>query len=240
MHLLNRSVVLTGANRGIGRALAESLLSNDIKTLYAVVRTKQAAEEMGAIDPRVSPLIADVTDTESVARLAAAAADTTLLINNAGVLDFGSFIDNDRQAIDRNMATNFYGKLNMIRVFAPVLAANGGGTIVNVLTLVALASMPSLSVYNASKAAAWSMTQSLRATLAPQNISMVAVFPGAVDTDMLAEVDMPKTPPRDIARAIIEGLVADDEDIFPDQMSRALYEQWKSDHKAIERQFAAM
>ena len=108
------------------------------------------------------------------------------------------------------------------------------------LVKAALASMPALSTYNASKAAAWSMTQSLRATLAPRGIAVFGVFPGAVDTDMLAGVEMPKTSPAAIAAAILDGLRADQEDIFPDPMSQQLYAAWKADHKAVEKQFAAM
>lgn len=163
-----------------------------------------------------------------------------MLINNAGVLDFGNFLDAQRAQIDRNFATNFYGTLEVIRAFVPVIERNGGGTIANLLTLVALASMPGLSVYNASKAAAWSMTQSWRASLEGKNIRVMGVFPGAVDTDMLAGVEMAKTSPAEVARAIVVGLGNDIEDVFPDPMSASLYEAWKKDHKAVERQFATM
>ena len=121
----------------------------------------------------------------------------------------------------------------MARAFVPVLEANGGGGIVNVLTLVALASMPGLSTYNASKAAAWSLTQSLRASVADKGIAVYGVFPGAVDTDMLAGVEMPKTSPADIATAVLRGIEMKQEDIFPDPMSTQLYEAWKQDHKAV-------
>ena len=164
----------------------------------------------------------------------------TLLVNNAGVLDFGGILDAPDEAFERNFSVNFHGKLNMARAFAPAIEKNGGGAIVNILTLVALASMPGLSVYNASKAAAWSMTQSLRASLAGKGIEVFGVFPGAVDTDMLAGVDIPKTGPADVARAIVEGIAAGHEDIFPDPMSTQVYAAWKQDHKAVEKQFAAM
>jgi short-subunit dehydrogenase len=128
----------------------------------------------------------------------------------------------------------------MSRAFAPVIKQNGGGAIVNVLTLVALASMPGLAVYNASKAAAWSMTQSLRASLAGEKIEVYGVFPGAIDTDMLKGVEMPKTSPADVAKAIVAGLSEGREDIFPDPMSQQLYTAWRQDHKAVEKQFATM
>ena len=120
------------------------------------------------------------------------------------------------------------------------LSAWNHGAVVNLLTLVALASMPGLGVYNASKAAAWSLTQSLRADFAKRHVKVFSVFPGAVDTDMLKGVDMPKTAPAEVAAAVLAGVEADQEDIFPDPMSLQLYAHWANDHKAIERQFAAM
>ena len=191
-------------------------------------------------DPRLIPMQVDVSNVNSVALLAAAAADVTLLINNAGVLDFGPVLDAPLAAFERNFATNFYGVLHMSRAFAPVIERSGGGAIVNLLTLVALASMPGLGVYNASKAAAWSLTQSMRANLASRNIEVYGVFPGAVDTDMLAGVEMAKTSPADIADAVMRGLIESSEDIFPDSMSSGLYAAWKADHKAVEKQFGTM
>jgi short-subunit dehydrogenase len=128
----------------------------------------------------------------------------------------------------------------MSRAFAPLIEGNGGGAVVNVLTVVALASMPGLGVYNASKAAAWSMTQSLRADLAKRKVQVYAVFPGPVDTDMARGIEMAKTSPADVARAVLDGVQAGTEDIFPDPMSQQVYAAWKADHKAVERQFASM
>ncbi len=156
------------------------------------------------------------------------------------MLDFGPVLEAPLEAFERNFATNFYGVLHMSRAFAPVIEKNGGGAIVNLLTLVALASMPGLGVYNASKAAAWSLTQSMRANLAHRNIEVYGVFPGAVDTDMLAGVDMPKTSPAEIAASVLRGLADSSEDIFPDQISSGMYAAWKADHKAVEKQFGAM
>jgi NAD(P)-dependent dehydrogenase (short-subunit alcohol dehydrogenase family) len=237
---IEKSVALvTGANRGIGRALVEALLAANVVKIYATTRGLQ--KENGTHnDPRVVPLSVDVTDQQSIAAIVEQADDVTLLINNAGVLDFGSVLDAPQQAFERNFATNFYGVLAMSRAFAPVIERNHGGAIVNILTLVALASMPGLGVYNASKAAAWSLTQSLRAGLANRAIGVYGVFPGAVDTDMLAGVEMPKTSPADVATAIVAAISNDVEDIFPDPMSRSLYEAWRKDHKAVEKQFATM
>lgn len=241
MDIQDKTILITGANRGIGRELVKAALDAGARKIYATARDAASLAPLHGLDPaRVAILRLDVTDAGAVADAAGEAPDVTLLFNNAGVLDFGSFLDVTDDKIERQFAVNFYGKLNMARAFAPVIEANGGGAIVNVLTLVALASMPGLSTYNASKAAAWSMTQSLRATLAPRRVAVFGVFPGAVDTDMLAGVEMPKTSPVAIAAAILDGIRADHEDIFPDPMSQQLYMAWKADHKAVEKQFAAM
>ena len=137
------------------------------------------------------------------------------------------------------METNFFGTLNVINAFLPTLE-HRRGAIVNMLTLVALASMPGLAAYNASKAAGLSLTQSFRADLGKRGIAVHGVFPGAVDTDMIRSFQMPKTPAIDVARAVLAGIEAGEEDIFPDPMSQQLYSAWRQDHKAVERQFAAM
>ncbi len=241
MQIQNSTALVTGANRGIGRELVNALLLAGARKVYAGARDLNSMNATKFSDmSRVVPISIDVTNREWVKALPAKAPDVNLLINNAGVLDFGSILDVPLEAIARDFDTNFYGKLIMARAFAPVIERNGGGAIVNILTLVALASMPGLAAYNASKAAAWSMTQSLRASIAGRGIAVHAVFPGAVDTDMLAGVDMPKTPPADIAAAVVSGIIAGQEDIFPDTMSAGLYAAWKTDHKSVEKQFAAM
>lgn len=226
---------VTGANRGIGKEIVAHLIQHGAKKVYAAARNPG---QIQATD-RVVPIALDVTDQDSIAAAAARANDVTLLINNAGVLDFGAILEGERALLERDMEVNYYGKWAMAKAFAPVLEKNGGGALVNVLTLVALASMPSLGIYNASKAAAWSMTLSIRPYLAARGIEVHSVFPGAVDTDMLAGVEMPKTSPSDVASAIVHGVESGVEDIFPDPNSAAYYAQWKADHKAIEKAFAA-
>ena len=241
MQVRNCTALVTGANRGIGRALVHALLGAGAGKVYAAAREVSKLEATLAFDrARVVPLELDVTSASAIEAAASRASDITLLVNNAGVLDFGGVLDTPHEKVERNFATNFYGKLAMSRAFAPVIEINGGGAIVNILTLVALASMPGLAIYNASKAAAWSMTQSLRASLAAKKIEVYGVFPGAVDTDMLAGVEMPKTSPADVARAVIAGVIEGREDIFPDPMSQQVYQSWRQDHKAVEKQFATM
>jgi NAD(P)-dependent dehydrogenase (short-subunit alcohol dehydrogenase family) len=239
MKIKNSIVLVSGTNRGIGKALVGALLAGGAQRVYAGMRDLAKSEGLFA-DARVVPLQLDITEESSLQKAAAQARDVTLLINNAGVLDFGSVLEAPKAAFERNFGTNFYGLWNAARVFAPVLEGNGGGGMVNLLTIVALASMPGLGVYNASKAAAWSLTQSLRVGLAPRGIHVHGVFPGAIDTDMIASVDLPKTSPDAVAKAIVDGIDRDIEDIFPDPMSTSLYEVWRTDHKKLERQLATM
>ena len=240
MQIEDSIALVTGANRGIGSALVDALLRHGAAKVYAAARQESDLERVARLDPRrVIPVRLDVTDPAQLAQAAAQAADVQLLFNNAGVLDFGSVLDAAPEAFRRNLDVNFFGVLHTTRAFAPVLERQHGA-VVNILTLVALASMPGLGVYNASKAAAWSLTQSMRADFAKRRVKVFSVFPGAVDTDMLRGVDMPKTPPRDVADAVVNGIEADTEDIFPDPMSQQLYVQWASDHKRIEHQFATM
>ncbi len=187
------------------------------------------------------PLALDVANREQIAALPKQVPDVRLLINNAGVLDFGSPFDVSLDALDRNLAVNFYGPLLMARALAPVMETNGGGAIVDVLAIGAMASRPAVAGYCASKAASWSMTQSLRGSLASRGIPVHSVFPGTVDTEMAASASIPlaKTSPADVANAIVDGIAAGKEDIFPDPWAASIYEAWRTDHKAVERQLAA-
>jgi NAD(P)-dependent dehydrogenase (short-subunit alcohol dehydrogenase family) len=239
MRIRGTVALVTGANRGIGAALVQELLEQGAAKIYATARQQADLAQIAGKSDRIVPIQLDITDSRQLATVAREATDVQILFNNAGVLDFGSVLDAPTEAFNRNFEVNFFGVLNATRAFAPTLT-NHHGAVVNILTLVALASMPGLGVYNASKAAAWSLTQSLRADFAKRDVRVFSVFPGAVDTDMLKGVEMPKTSAGEVASAILNGLEADEEDIFPDPMSKHLYAQWTADHKGIERQFAAM
>jgi NAD(P)-dependent dehydrogenase (short-subunit alcohol dehydrogenase family) len=241
MNIQNSIALVTGANRGIGSAFVKALLEAGAAKVYATARDRSSLDSITALDPvRVIPIQVDITDGDLVNALPAQAPDVNLLINNAGILSFGNILEIPVETIQKQFDTNFFGTVNMARSFVPVLEKNGGGAIVNLLTVVSLASMPGLFAYNASKAAAWSMTQSLRASVANKNIAVYGVFPGPVDTDMAAGIEMTKTSPADIAAAVLTGIEAGQEDIFPDPMSTQVYTAWRQDHKAIEKQFAAM
>lgn len=241
MNIQTATVLVTGANRGVGAALVSALLQAGVKKVYATARDLSRLDPIVALDAtRVFPLHLDVTDPAQVSQATTKAADVNLLINNAGSLAFGSILDVPTETIAQQLDTNFYGALHMARAFVPVIEANEGGAIVNLLTLLSMVSAPGMSAYSLSKAAAWSMTQSLRASLSSQNIAVYGVFPGAIDTDMLAGIDMAKTSPADVAAAVVAGIAEGQEDIFPDPMSTQVYAAWKQDHKAVEKQFAAM
>jgi len=239
MQIAQSVAFVTGANRGIGRAFVDALLERGATRIYAAARDPESLETLAHLDGRVRAVALDVRNATDAAAAASQARDVTLLINNAGTLSMGSPAVVPITAVRDDMETNFFGTLNVIHAFVPVLETNRG-SIVNMLTLVALATMPALAAYNAAKAAALSLTQSFRADLGKRGIPVHGVFPGAVDTDMIRAFEMPKTPAIDVARATLDGIESGEEDIFPDPMARQVYSAWRQDHKAVERQFAAM
>ena len=240
MQIKNSVALITGANRGIGRAFVDALLERGASRIYAAARDLASLDAVVRLDPkRIRALKLDVTSAEDARAAAGQAKDITLLINNAAELALGRLTDITVDAVRSNMETNFFGLLNVITAFVPVLEQNEG-SIVNILTLLSLASMPGVAAYNASKAAGWSLTQSFRADLAKRGIRVHGVFPGAVDTEMARSFEIPKLPAIDVARATLDGVDANEEDIYPDDMSQQVYAAWRTDHKAVERQFAAM
>lgn len=240
MQINNAVAFVTGANRGIGRSLVEHLLDRGARRVYAAARdTRPLATFVARDSKRIVTLRLDITHDEDVQAAVRAASDVNLLINNAGVANFGSFLDGEFAPIEHDMAINFFGTLRMIRAFAPILQRNKDAALVNLLTIVSLASIPMLGGYCASKAAAYSMTQALRAELTPRGVCVHGVFPGPVDTDMIRAVEMPKTSSADVAWAILDGIEAGEEDIRPDSMSQQAYAGWLADPKALEREFAS-
>jgi NAD(P)-dependent dehydrogenase (short-subunit alcohol dehydrogenase family) len=162
------------------------------------------------------------------------AADATLLINNASTASFAAPLEADLDAVHDEIAVNFEGLYRTIRALVPVLESAGGGQVVNILSLLSLASTSPMTGYSASKAAAHSLTQALRPVLASKGITVHGVYPGGIDTG----IDTPKTPPADVAAGILAGLVQDEEDIFPDAYSEAMSRVWWSDPKSFEQAFA--
>jgi NAD(P)-dependent dehydrogenase (short-subunit alcohol dehydrogenase family) len=246
VQIRDRTALVTGANRGLGLAFVEALLARGAAKVYAAARRLDTVEDLAGHaahagwDGRVVPVRVDLTDPAQIAHAAKTAADATLLINNAGSLAFADPLGGDLAAIELDLRTNFLGTLSMVRAFTPILEENGGGAIVNLLSLVVFGPVPAMGGYSASKAAAASATQTLRAQLADRKISVHGVFPGAVDTDMIRDFPIAKTSPADVAAAILDGLEAGEENIFPDPMAQQGYRAWRDDPTAFERQMGSL
>ena len=236
MNLTDSVALVTGANRGLGARLVAQLLQAGAAKVYAAARTP-AAIAAGA-DPRVQPLTLDVTDPASVTAAAAAAPDVTVLVNNAGVLAFGSALTGDLDSFERDLRTNYLGTLRVTRAFTPALERNAPAAVVNILTLIALAPVGPMAGYSASKAAAHSITQALRAELRGRGITVVGAYPGGIDTDMLAGVEAPKAPPETVAERIIAGLAAGQTVVFPDDASASAGSVYLSDPLRLEHLLA--
>jgi NAD(P)-dependent dehydrogenase (short-subunit alcohol dehydrogenase family) len=232
MNLTGSVALVTGANRGLGARLVTELLNAGAARVYATARTPGAVT---AADDRVQPLALDVTDPASVTAAAEAAQDVTVLVNNAGVLAFGSALDGDLASFERDLRTNYLGTLRVTRAFVPVLERNAPSAVVNVLTVIALAPVGSMAGYCASKAASHSMTQALRAELRDRGITVLGAYPGGVDTDMLAGVDIEKAAPEAVAERIVAGLTADETVMFPDDVSAGAGSVYLSDPLKLEQ-----
>jgi NAD(P)-dependent dehydrogenase (short-subunit alcohol dehydrogenase family) len=229
----DKTILITGANRGIGRALVEEALRRGANRVYAGTRAVLTHS-----DGRVTPVTLDVTSGKQIREAVEKIESLDVLINNAGVALYDNL--SDRSALERQLAINLFGPYDVTRAFLPLLTRSRGA-IVNNLSLNGFAPLPIIPAYSISKAAALSMTQSLRALLAGQGVRVHAVLTGPVDTDMTRGFDIPKASPESVARAIFDGMENDEEDIFPDPMSESVAEGWRSGvAKALERQFAAL
>ena len=239
-HRIEGAVALvTGANRGIGRALTEALLTRGVKKVYATARNPEALRALH--DERVVSLRLDVTDVDQIRAAAEAASDVELVFNNAGVTLARGITDSTvLEEARREMEVNYFGPLQLLHRLAPTLARNGGGSVVNIGSLAGLTNLPVAPTYSASKAALHSLTQAARLLLGPQGTSVFGVYSGPVDTDMAREVAMPKASPRDVAFAILDGIEAGQEDIFPDSAGADFGRQFESSPKTAERQMAEM
>jgi NAD(P)-dependent dehydrogenase (short-subunit alcohol dehydrogenase family) len=231
--------LVTGANRGIGRALTEALLARGARKVYATARNPEALSDLR--DERLVPLLLDVTDADQICAVGKAASDVELVFNNAGVAIAGGIADSTvLEQARREMEVNYFGPLRLLQTLAPSLGRNGGGAVVNIGSAAGLTNIPFLPTYSASKAALHSLTQAARILLGAQGTSVFGVYAGPVDTDMVRELALPKTSPRDVAFAILDGIEAGQEDIFPDPFAVEFGRQFGSSPKAAERQVAAM
>jgi NAD(P)-dependent dehydrogenase (short-subunit alcohol dehydrogenase family) len=221
--------LVTGAGRGLGRVFAQELVSRGAATVYGAARDAAAVTQ-----PGVSPIALDITDPVRVAQVAARCADVSLLVNNAGVLAASPFIGAPSlDAARLEMETNYFGTLSMCRAFAPVLAANGGGALINMLSVVSWFTNPVNGSYSASKAAAWAMTNGVRIELARQGTLVVGVHAGFIDTDMAAGIDAPKIGPDVVARQVFDAVEAGEIEVLADERTRRVKESLPRDHELI-------
>ena len=232
MSVADATILVTGANRGIGQALVEEALRRGAKRLYAGTR-----QPLVHPDARVTPLTLDVTSAAQIQAAVERVGSLDILINNAGVALYDDL--SDRGALEQHLAVNLFGTHGVTQAYLPLLTESGGA-IVNNVSLMAIAPLPLTPAYAISKAAAFNLTQSLRALLARRGVRVHAVLTGPTDTDMTRGFDIPKASAESVARAILDGVENGEEDIFPDAMSKSIADGWRSGvAKALERQNAA-
>jgi NAD(P)-dependent dehydrogenase (short-subunit alcohol dehydrogenase family) len=229
MKIEGSAALVTGAGRGLGRAYARELVSRGAAKVYGTARDPAAVTE-----PGVLPVALDITDPEQVARVADQCADVSLLVNNAGVMAASTFIDTPSlDAARLEMETNYFGTLSMCRAFAKVLAANGGGAVVNMLSVTSFYTNPFDASYGASKAAEWSLTNGIRVELGHQGTLVVAVHASFIDTGMAALADVPKISPESVARQAFDAVEAGQIEVLADERSRFVKASLSRDHELI-------
>jgi NAD(P)-dependent dehydrogenase (short-subunit alcohol dehydrogenase family) len=232
MTIEGKTVLITGSNRGIGQALVAEALRRGARRVYAGSR-----QPIIHPDDRVVPVVLDVTDTDQIRRVASQVPSLDVLVNNAGIALYDDL--SDRSILEQHLAVNLFGPYEMIQAFLPLLAESRGA-IVNNTSMMAMAPLPMTPAYAMSKAAAFNLTQSLRAILAGRGIRVHAVLTGPTDTDMTRGFEIPKAAPELVARAIFDGVDAGEEDIFPDATSEVLADSWRSSvAKGLEHEYAA-
>jgi NAD(P)-dependent dehydrogenase (short-subunit alcohol dehydrogenase family) len=241
MNVQESVAFVTGANRGIGKAYVEALVQAGARRIYVAARSTDTLNDVVAIAPdRIIPIALDVTNPDQVAAAAQTAQDVTLLINNAGVLGSGGlFTPNSVETAQWEMNTNYFGTLSMVRAFAPILKGNGGGAIVNMMSVVSVANAPVFSSYSASKAALHSLTQGVRAELVQQGTQVIGVYPGPVDTAMAEGVPMDKIAPIEVAKAALQAVETGIDDVYPDPVSQSVFSELSTPLKTVENQFAS-
>jgi NAD(P)-dependent dehydrogenase (short-subunit alcohol dehydrogenase family) len=216
MKIENAVALVTGANRGIGLAFARELLARGARKVYAGAR-----DPASVVQPGVQALRLDVTRADDVAAAADRASDVTLVINNAGIAQPGGFLASDSEDVARRIfETNFFAMLRMSKAFAPILGANGGGALLNVLSIASWMSGGNLAAYAASKSAAWSLTNALRNELAAQGTQVLALHMAYVDTDLTRGFDVPKSSPQEIVKRALDGLESGLDEVLADELTR--------------------
>nr|WP_299340152.1 SDR family oxidoreductase [Allomuricauda sp.] len=225
--LKEKTILITGANRGIGKALVQASLEKGAKKVYATSRDLERMPEFN--DHRVVPIELDITNKSQIAEVASKLQDTDVLINNAGILTAGTILEGEWADIETDMKVNYFGTINMMREFAPMLIKNAPSRIVNFTSIVAYSPLPSIAGYSASKAALLSATYSARTELAKNGITVHAINPGAIDTDMNKGSDWDMPSPADVAKTILDKIEEDELDIIPEAIGKGFFRAWKED-----------
>jgi NAD(P)-dependent dehydrogenase (short-subunit alcohol dehydrogenase family) len=232
MQIKNSVVLVTGGNRGLGKAIVDEVLARGARKVYATARDPRTIT-----NPDVMPLALEVTDPDSVAAAARAATDVTFLVNNAAGAVAANFLDSTVDDVRHEFETNFFGPLNVTRAFVPHIVAAGGGHLLNIHSVLSWIALR--GSYSASKAALWSMTNSLRLELRSRGVGVTGLHVGYVDTDMAARVTGPKSAPADVARQAIDGVEADAHEVLADDLSRRVKAGLAGDLAALYPQLAA-
>jgi NAD(P)-dependent dehydrogenase (short-subunit alcohol dehydrogenase family) len=231
MNIKGSTVLVTGANRGLGRAFVQVLLAAGAKKIYAAARDPKSIDSSigrprladsaaSAHEPVIVPVRLDVTNPADVVAAAKLAGDVDFVINNAGILRSAPLVNDTEFDVRAEMDTNYFGTLSVSRAFAPILKRNGGGALVNVLSVLSWVNLPGTALYSASKAAAWSLTNALRQELRAQGTQVVALHVGYMDTDMASDVAAPKSAPLDVARLVLDAVEAGRDEVLADAISR--------------------
>jgi len=229
MRIAGSVALVTGANRGLGQVYARELVSRGAARIYGAARNAAAVTE-----PGVTPIQLDITDPDRVAQVAEECTDVSLLVNNAGILKYSTFLGApDLDSARAEMETNYFGTLRMCRAFAPVLKANRGGAIVNMLSVTSFYTNPFNASYGASKAAGWSLTNGVRLELHHQGTLVVAVHAGFIDTDMAALTNAPKVSPESVAQQVFDAVEADQVEVLADERTRTIKAELSRDQELI-------
>ncbi len=241
MNIEDKTVLITGANRGIGKAYAEAFLEGGAKKIYLGVRDPKTVEEFAAQAPeKLIPIKLDVTNEAEIKAAAEKADDVEILINNAGILHMDTSMDSVADNARKEFEVNFIGPLLMTQAFAPVLKKNGGGVLITVSSIAGHVTFPGFASYCASKYAAQSLILSHRLDLKEQGTHVIGVYPGPIETDMTNGVHMDKFSPSLVTQATIEAIKSGDEEVFPDPTSQELYATFRKDPKMVETAMAEM
>ena len=233
---------VTGSNRGIGRAIVEALIKRGAAKVYAAARNPAALKELvDASSGKVVAVRLDVTNEEQILAAAKIAPDTQILFNNAGIAIYTGILSApDSKSARAQMEVNYFGLMNMTRAFAPILAKNGGGVLVNISSITGLVGIPAIGTYGATKAAIRSLTQSVRGELSAQGTHVIGVYSGPIDTEMTAGLPFEKETPQQVAQEILKGIESGAEEVYPDKTALDFVARLKTDAKGLEKEWSRM